>query len=168
MQKTEVEYYNEPGTATSQVSRTCVAYWSYRLQDRILLLLLSSLNKLKVRRQQCREIAYAVILICTTTFMSLVHIKQSKPNIDIYTVKPLRIRNGCWFHLSLLVQIQDTSILMSKGELANCWAGHYWMRNHIICDLENMMFFHPALENIKAELLRQRTLTGASRRNEEY
>ena len=157
-EKTEVEYYNESGTAASQVSWVCVAYWSYRLQDSILLLLLSSLYKLEVRWQQCHEIAYAIILICTTTFMNLVHIKQSKPNIDIYIVKPLRIRNGFWFHLSLLVQIRDTSILMSKGQLANCWAGHYWIRNHTMCDLENMMFFHPALENIKVEFLRQRTL----------
>lgn len=168
MEKTEGELYSESGTAASQVSWACIANCSHHPQDRTLLLLLNSLNKLKARWQQCCEIAYAIILIRSTSFMSLVHIKQSKPNTDNYTVKPLSIRNGCWFHLSCLLRIQDTSILMSKGELANRWAGRCWIRNHIICDLEKTMFFHPALENIKAEFLRQRIATSASRRNEEY
>lgn len=167
MEKSEAEHYNESGTATSQASWVCVAYWSCFLQDRILLLL-SSLNKLKVREQQCHEITSVIILICTTTCISFVRIKQSKPNVGIYIIKLLRLRNGCWFHLSLLVQTQDISILMSKEELADYWAGHYWIRNHIICDLEKMVFFHPALENIKADFLRRRTLTDASRRNKEY
>lgn len=148
--KTEVKFYSESCTAASQVSWACIANCSYHPWDRKLLLLLNSLNKSKARWQQCHEIVQAVILIHSTTFMSLVHIKQSKPNTDNYTVKAFSIRNGCWSHLSCLVQIQDTSILMSK--VANLWAGHCWIRNHIICDLETTMFFHPALENIKAEL----------------
>lgn len=158
-----VWYSHQPG----QLSMRCLLEFFSFLQDRILLLL-SSLNKLKVREQQCHEIASVIILMCTTTSISLLRVKQSKPNVGIHIVKLLRIRNGCWFHLSLLVQTQDTSILMSKEELAGYRAGHYWVRNHIICDLEKMMFFHSALENIKAEFLRQRTLTGASRRNKEY
>lgn len=95
LEKTEVKFYSESGPATSQVSRVCIANCSYHPQDRKLLLLLNSLNKLKARWQQCHEMVYAIILICSAAFMSLVHISQSKPNTDNYAVKLFSIRNGC-------------------------------------------------------------------------
>lgn len=122
-------HLSESGTAASQVSWECIANCSYHPQHRKLLLLLNCLNTLKARWQQCHEIVCVIIPMCSNTFVSPVHVKQPKPNTDNCMVKPFSTRNGCWSHLSCLVHIQ---ILMSKGEPANHWAGHCWIRNHII------------------------------------